>query len=388
MRIFRLFIKDCLILASLGEIDRNNFNVRVDSLPRTVDRNMSLIDIDHVNIFDSEEIFPDPDEVSLEIEALNKRVYQLISLRKQKEMEKENETKTKLIERDRLLRQIVDLELFTQEEPKSKEEGPVIRENLTAKISSAPKVVAQTNREVHSDPQPTKICADKGKHNVVETGAGSKIADVISRSGRVPHGMSLHEVEIEKMRKEKENLQRELEKFELEATNAEVRRKIDYLKAPPITFPSTDQSYPNHVPIEMRDKLHKFAGNNAISADERLNLLGDMINDYEIANENVIMKLFVQSLVEDAQDWYRGLPMDSIETEKPIESETVDNIELNKEKLTVDTIGKASETLVDNTEKQLEKSADKSTVKKTGTKAKKQLEAQVEKHEQKKVQLL
>lgn len=102
---------------------------------------MNLIDIDHVNISDSEEIFPDPDEVSQEIKALNKRVHQLISLRQQKEMDKENETKAKLIERDRLLRQIAYLELFTQEETKSKEEGPVIRENLTAKIGSAPKVV-------------------------------------------------------------------------------------------------------------------------------------------------------------------------------------------------------------------------------------------------------
>lgn len=56
--------------------------------------------------------------------------------------------------------------------------------------------------------------------------------------------MSLHEIEIERMRKEKENLERELEKAELETTNAKVRRKIDYLKAPPIIFPSTDQSKP------------------------------------------------------------------------------------------------------------------------------------------------
>lgn len=70
--------------------------------------------------------------------------------------------------------------------------------------------------------------------------------------------------------------------------------------------------HPNHVPIESRDKLHKFVGNNVISAEENLQSFGDIINDYEIAHEDVIMKLFVQSLIEDARDWYRGLPVDSV----------------------------------------------------------------------------
>lgn len=186
--------------------DKNSSNVREDPFPWNIDGSVSLIYIDHVNISDWKEIFPDQDEVSQEIEALNKRVYHLISLRKQKEKEKENETKAKIIERDRLLRCIVDLELFTQEEPESKEEGPIIRENLTAKISSTPKFVVQTNREVHTDPQPTKICNDKEKQKVVETRSGSKTTNVVSGSGRVPHGMSLHKVEVERMRKEKENL--------------------------------------------------------------------------------------------------------------------------------------------------------------------------------------
>lgn len=121
-------------------------------------------------------------------------------------MGKENETKTKLIERDRLLRQIADLELFTQQKPKSKEEGPVIRENLTAKVSLAPKVLVQTSREVQSDPQPTKIIIDKGKQKVIDIGSSSKTVDIVSRNETVHHGISLHEVEIERMRKEKENL--------------------------------------------------------------------------------------------------------------------------------------------------------------------------------------
>ena len=37
-----------------------------------------------------------------------------------------------------------------------------------------------------------------------------------------------------------------------------------------------------------------------------------MVNDYEIVHEDVIMKLFVQSLTENARDWYRALPTQSI----------------------------------------------------------------------------
>ncbi|XP_059071714.1 uncharacterized protein LOC131869190 [Cryptomeria japonica] len=63
-------------------------------------------------------------------------------------------------------------------------------------------------------------------------------------------------------------------------------------------------------------------------------------------------------------------------TKKPTESPTVDSTEVNKEKPIVDTIGKASETLVNNTEKQSEKPTDESTVKQTETKGEKQLESQ------------
>lgn len=37
-----------------------------------------------------------------------------------------------------------------------------------------------------------------------------------------------------------------------------------------------------------------------------------MLNDYEVEHEDVVMKLFVQSLKEDAKDWYRRLPDNSV----------------------------------------------------------------------------
>ena len=37
-----------------------------------------------------------------------------------------------------------------------------------------------------------------------------------------------------------------------------------------------------------------------------------MLNDYEVEHEDVVMKLFVHSLVEDARYWFRTLPDDII----------------------------------------------------------------------------
>lgn len=50
--------------------DRNSSYVRMNSIPWTIDGNISLIDIDQAHVSDSEEVFPDPNEVSLEIEAV------------------------------------------------------------------------------------------------------------------------------------------------------------------------------------------------------------------------------------------------------------------------------------------------------------------------------
>lgn len=51
--------------------------------------------------------------------------------------------------------------------------------------------------------------------------------------------------------------------------------------------------YPNPIPDELREKMNKFAGNNAFSAEEHLKGFMDMLNDYEVEHEDVMMKLFV-----------------------------------------------------------------------------------------------
>lgn len=69
---------------------------------------------------------------------------------------------------------------------------------------------------------------------------------------------------------------------------------------------------PNVIPNEIREKIPLFTRNNVITCEQHLKLFTYIINDYEIEHEDVVMKLFVQSLVEDDRDWYRGLSENNI----------------------------------------------------------------------------
>ena len=40
-----------------------------------------------------------------------------------------------------------------------------------------------------------------------------------------------------------------------------------------------------------------------------------MLNDYEIEHEDIVMKIFVHSLIEDARDWFKRLSNESIDLE-------------------------------------------------------------------------
>lgn len=88
-------------------------------------------------------------------------------------------------------------------------------------------------------------------------------------------------------------------------------------------------SHPNPIPKDLRDKTTNFLGNNAISGEEHLRKFKDMLNDYEVEHEDVVMKLFVHSLIEDARDWYRRSPHDNIsfweDLEKCLKEQYKDN---------------------------------------------------------------
>ena len=77
---------------------------------------------------------------------------------------------------------------------------------------------------------------------------------------------------------------------------------------------------PNPISFDLRDKVVKFFGNNVVTGEEHLRVFIDMLNDYEIEHEDVVMKLFVHYLIEDARDWFRRLPDESICSWSDLES--------------------------------------------------------------------
>ncbi|XP_059073520.1 uncharacterized protein LOC131874253 [Cryptomeria japonica] len=66
--------------------------------------------------------------------------------------------------------------------------------------------------------------------------------------------------------------------------------------------------YPNPIQNELRTSIPKFTGNGTESAEQHVINLKNTIEEFEVPREDVFMKLFVQSLTEDASEWYRGLP--------------------------------------------------------------------------------
>ena len=78
-------------------------------------------------------------------------------------------------------------------------------------------------------------------------------------------------------------------------------------------------SFPHPISNDLREKVTKFLGNNAITGEEHLRKFIDMLNDYEVEHEDVVMKFFVHSLIEDARYWFRIFPNDSIKSWNDLE---------------------------------------------------------------------
>ena len=70
--------------------------------------------------------------------------------------------------------------------------------------------------------------------------------------------------------------------------------------------------FPNPISNDLREKVIKFLGNNDMTGEENLRKFMDMLNDYEVEHEDVVMKLFNHSLTEDARDLFRRLFDDNI----------------------------------------------------------------------------
>lgn len=69
---------------------------------------------------------------------------------------------------------------------------------------------------------------------------------------------------------------------------------------------------PHPIPNEVRTLISKFTGRNAITREAHCKAFDIVMEDLCLPYEDVKMKLFMQSLVEDARDWFIILPNASI----------------------------------------------------------------------------
>lgn len=72
------------------------------------------------------------------------------------------------------------------------------------------------------------------------------------------------------------------------------------------------KGFPKKIPNDIRKYLPKFTGKNSELASRHLDAFMDLMGDFEINHEDVVMKLFAQSLKDDANDWYSYLQIRSI----------------------------------------------------------------------------
>ncbi|XP_059066166.1 uncharacterized protein LOC131857519 [Cryptomeria japonica] len=66
--------------------------------------------------------------------------------------------------------------------------------------------------------------------------------------------------------------------------------------------------YPNQITKDLRSTIPKFSGNGIDSAKQHAVNVKNIIEEFEVPHEDIFMKLFVQSLIEDVGEWYRILP--------------------------------------------------------------------------------
>lgn len=60
--------------------------------------------------------------------------------------------------------------------------------------------------------------------------------------------------------------------------------------------------FPHPISFDLRDKVVKFSRNDVVTGEEHLRIFIDMLDNFEVEHEVVVMKLFVHSLIEDARE--------------------------------------------------------------------------------------
>jgi hypothetical protein len=71
---------------------------------------------------------------------------------------------------------------------------------------------------------------------------------------------------------------------------------------------ATILGYPNAMPKESNKWLPKFPGNNVVTVEDHLYIIGWDMDNAGIENEDVAMNLLASSLIEEYLSWFRGLP--------------------------------------------------------------------------------
>ena len=69
---------------------------------------------------------------------------------------------------------------------------------------------------------------------------------------------------------------------------------------------------PGAMPQDCQTKITNFDGTNAYIALQHIKKMQDYFESYEIDDDSVRMKIFVQSLTGDVRTWFRALPATSI----------------------------------------------------------------------------
>jgi hypothetical protein len=64
---------------------------------------------------------------------------------------------------------------------------------------------------------------------------------------------------------------------------------------------------------EYKKRLPEFAGNNVVSIKDILTTFLKFVDDLEVKYEDVLVKMFVQTLEWNARAWYKSLPTATID---------------------------------------------------------------------------
>eukprot|EP01018_Ginkgo_biloba_P005995 Gb_06784 [translate_table: standard] len=80
----------------------------------------------------------------------------------------------------------------------------------------------------------------------------------------------------------------------------------------PLSFTNIP-NHPHDMPTrEYKKDLLKFSGNSAVSVDDNLAQFYNVVENMEIEYEDVVMKMFVQTLEGEARAWYKSLGAGSV----------------------------------------------------------------------------